>query len=362
MQIATMVKGYITAPAPKDIVYAPIDLAIQISNGLAKRGHTVDFYAPQGSHLSPAKVVTLGLKPLVKNYHEFHDALIDPAYHSDNVLATWDQRLAGEMFKRAARGEYDLLHFHHPEVALPFVSIYPDVPVAYTMHDPISPLQRRMLKMYETPSQHLVTISDKQRETAPDLNYIATIYNGIDTKHFAPGPGKRSEDLLFLGSILPHKGAKEAVEVARQTNSGLVIVGPTYPDHIDYFQKHIAPYLNEKIRYMDHIAHHKTLAYFQNAKAFLMPIQWEEPFGLTMVEAMACGTPVIAFKRGSAAEIVTHNKTGFVVGSVHEMAQAVGRVGSIDPATCRATALKRFSTQTMIEGYEQVFSGILAKN
>ena len=359
MRIATEVKGYITVPSPKDIIYAPIDLAVSISNGLVERGHQVDFYGPEGSHLKKANLVTMGLRPLAHTYDEYQAILFNPSLQSDNVLALWDQYLAEQMFRKAHAGEYDLLHFHHPEVALPFTKVYPDVPVVYTLHDPVEALQYEILEMFASPSQHYISISDKQRETAPNLNYAGTIYNGIDTNYFAFNSGKRDDYLLFLGSILPRKGAKEAVEVAIKTNSRLLLVGPTYPEEQGYFNTYIAPFLNDKIQYIGHVPHNKIASYFQHAKAFLMPIQWEEPFGLTMSEAMSCGTPVIAFDRGSVSEILIHGKTGFITHTVDEMAEAVQHIENINPAVCRAHVVEKFSVATMINGYEETFDRIL---
>jgi glycosyltransferase involved in cell wall biosynthesis len=360
MRIATMVKGYLTVPTPADIVYAPADLALQINNGLVERGHTVDFYAPVGSHTEQSRLVDLGLEPLANNYDEFQKLLVNPGFASDNVLATWDNYLAQEMFRKAEAGEYDLLHFHHPETALPFVRSYPNVPVVYTMHDPIDELQQKMLTMHATDSQHIVSISNKQREAAPHLTYEATVYNGIDTKLFDIADSARDDYLLFLGSVVPRKGTKEAVEIARKLGQRLVIAGPTYPDSQDYFDTFVGPYVDGKmITYLGHVTHEQTAELFQKAAAFLMPIQWEEPFGLTMVEALACGTPVIAMNRGSVSELIDDGVTGFICSSVDEMATAVSRLDSIDPLKCREMAVNRFSTNAMVDSYEKTFLKII---
>ncbi len=357
MRIATMVKGYLTVPAPEDIVYAPADLALQITDGLIELGHSVDFYAPEGSNVGKAHLVSRTLKPLAHDFETFQALLYDPEMASDNVLATWDNYLASEMFARAATGEYDVLFFHHPEVALPFVSIYPDVPVIYTMHDPISELQSNMLQMHTTPNQHFISISDKQRATAPDLPYLATIYNGVNTDYFVPAKRPTRDYLLFAGRITPKKGAKEAVEVARQSGMKLKIAGSIFPNNQDYFDTHVKPYIDgERIEFLGFVSHYETAELFQNAAGFLMPIQWEEPFGLTMAEAMASGTPVIAMGRGSVPEIIDDGKTGFVAQSVKEMVAAVKKLDTIDPALCRSTALERFSVETMVRHYEKAFT------
>src|SRR4051812_26211894 len=157
MRIATMVKGYLTVPAPADIVYAPIDLALHIANGLVERGHSVDFYAPEGSDTGKARLVTQTLRPLANDYKSFQALLVNGDYTSDNVLAVWDYYLASEMFIRADAGEYDLLFFHHFETALPFVKKYPNVKVAYVVHDPIDPLMQEMLEMHASSNQYIIS-------------------------------------------------------------------------------------------------------------------------------------------------------------------------------------------------------------
>lgn len=361
MRIATMIKGYLTVPAPADIVYAPADLALHISNGLINRGHAVDFYAPKGSNTGKAQLVHRNLRPLAHDYATFQQLLVNGDLASDNVLATWDYYLAEEMFRRAQAGKYDVILLHHPEVALPFVHAYPDVRVAYIMHDPILPIQQEMLRMFETPNQTVISISNQQRKTAPDLPYLATIYNGIDTKYFKPNLGSKEDYLLFVASILPRKGAKEAVEVALKAGKRLVIAGPTYPAAQEYFEKYVDKYVdNKSITYLGHVSHNQTAELFQKAAAFLMPIQWEEPFGLTMVEALACGTPVIALNRGSVPEIIEDGKTGFITSSVKEMAAAVGKVASINPMDCRDVAVSRFSIEAMVDGYEHALQKFIS--
>lgn len=370
MYIATEVKGYITAPAPPDIVYAPYDLAIDLSNELVNRGHEVDFYAPEGSDVGRARLITLGQKPLVSDYDSYvgkeNGILFNPGLHSDNILALYDQRYSAEMFRQARRqrknGKEAVLHFHHPEVALPYVQDYPDVPVVYTMHDPISELQRTTLESFMTPNQFLVSLSDYQRRAAPDLPYVATVYNGIDTNLFRPDPGVvRTDNLLFVGRIVPDKGVKEAIEVALETGRELDIIGPTFSDFQGYFDEHVRPHLSNRIRYLGHIARTQLPRHFQRAGAFLMPIQWNEPFGLVMAEAGACNTPVIVMDRGSASEVVVHGRTGFVVKSTEEMAEAVQHTPEISPNACRERVMALFSKQAMGQGYETVFHEAISR-
>ena len=227
MKIATMVRGYLPAPRPVDMVYAPIDLAVAISEQLTKREHSITYFGPNGTHMC-ADVETGNLRPLAHNDQEFNQLLWDIDAFSHGVQATWDNYFAKMMFARAHKGEFDLLHFHHPEAALPYVHLYPDVPVLYTLHDPIKALNREMLEMYQTPSQFFVSISNNQRIPAPDLPYAATVYNGIDTELFSYSDEPRDDYLLFAGRIVPEKGVKEAIQVAQETGHRLIIIGPVF--------------------------------------------------------------------------------------------------------------------------------------
>ena len=353
-----MVRGYVPVPCPSDIIYAPIDLALRISEGLIDQGHEVTFFAPSGTRLQ-VPTETAKLRPLIHDLHEFRELLADTGRMSHNLPGLWDQYMAKVMFERAKAGEYDLLHFHHPETALSLAPFYPEVPVAYTMHDPFEAWYREVMEMYITPNQHYISISNNQRSGAPDLPYAETVYNGIDTDLFAFSDAHDGY-LLFAGRIVPEKGVKEAIQVAQMSGQRLLIIGPTYPDHQDYFDHHVKPHLNEKILYLGLMEREHLIKYYQMAKALLFPIQWEEPFGLSMVEAMACGTPVIALRRGSVPEVIKHGKTGYVVDSMAEMAAAVGKIEKIRRQDCRQHVEQSFSVKNMVGGYAKAFEKILA--
>jgi glycosyltransferase involved in cell wall biosynthesis len=357
MRIAMMVRGYIAAPGPSDIVYAPIDLAIQLSEGLEKLGHRVDFYGPAGTRLD-VPVHTRGIRALVHNYSEFQKLLNSLDLLSHYIPGLWDQYLSSEMFRLASKGKYDILHFHHPEAAMPYARLYPKVPIIYTIHDPITGWWQELFQMYHTQNQFYVSISNSQRRPAPELPYIGNIYNGIDLGQFTFSK-KHQDYLLFVGRIVPEKGADKAIELAKKTKQKLIIIGPTYADNLYYFETKIKPHLNKQIQYLGFLEHNDIIKYFQGAKAFIMPVQWEEPFGLTMIESMACGTPVIAFRRGSIPEVITHGKTGFVVDTMQEMIDAVNKIDKIDRKNCRDHVAKNFSTQIMVKGYETAYKNVI---
>jgi glycosyltransferase involved in cell wall biosynthesis len=360
LKVAMMVRGYLPVPRPSDMIYAPIDLAANIADGLQMRGHKVDYYAPNDSELEHATVRSTNLRPLVRNSEEFQH-LLGTANELVNhyVPSLWDTYMAEEMFRRAQLGEYDILHFHHPEVALPLARRYRDVPVVYTLHDPVYAWYKEIFELYQTPNQHFISISHNQRREAPDLNYAATVYNGISTDDFSFS-GEHEDYLLFTGRIVPEKGVKEAIQIAEATNQRLLIIGPVPPSSQGYFDQYIKPYLNDKILYLGYIERDKILPYYQKAQALLMPIQWEEPFGLTAVEAMACGTPTIAIARGSMPEIIKDSKTGYLVKSVGEMIEAVHKVNKIERRACREHVKAHFSLKQMVDGYEASYQQILS--
>lgn len=361
MKIAMMVRAYIPVPRPLDLIYAPIDIATAIAQGLAKRGHEIDFFAPLGSEIPGVHVESLHLRQLAASEPEFRAIVNDPSLKGHAMPMLWDDYLSSEMFTRAGRGQYDLLHFHHTETALPYARLDPRTPVVYTMHDPIYPWYKEVFELYHSPNQSFVSISNNQRRDAPDLPYTATIYNGVDIDRFLFS-AEAEDYLLIAGRVVPEKGFKEAIQIAQQTGNRLLIAGPVYPDHQGYFDQYIKPHLNDKVLYLGNLEQSQLACYYQKAKAFLTPVQWEEPFGLTTVEAMACGTPVISLRRGAAPEIILHRKTGFVVDSIADMCAAVEKIDKIDRAACRKHVQEHFGIDRMVDAYEATFEKLCAQH
>lgn len=357
LSIAMMVRSYIPWPRPIDMIYAPIDLAIATAKGLAERGHKVTVFAPLGSQVYGENITieSLNLRSLVNNQEEFTTMLTDIDRLMHDFPGLWDRYMSNEMFRRANAGEFDVLHFHHPEVAMSRAVDYPKIPVVYTLHDPVGAYYREVFDLYQSPNQRFVSISNNQRRDAPDLPYIGTVYNGTDTKLFEFHP--EAEDyLLYAGRITPEKGIREAIQVARGAKKRLLIIGPVPDDekHRGYFDQYIKPELDDKILYLGRVDQDRLPAYYQKAIALLTPVQWEEPFGLTTIEAMACGTPVISLKRGAASEIIENGKNGFICDSIHGMVEAVEKVDSIDRRACRTRIERKFSLKQMVDGYEKV--------
>jgi len=353
LKIAMMVAGQFEIPQPKNIVYAPMDIAAYISEELVQRGHHVDFYAPKGSRVKATRIISGNLPPLNSVLKKF-----EKNADFSKIFSLWDQYLISLMFKSVKKEKYDLLHIHPIDRALPLALSHPEVPVVYTMHDPIYPWRAKIFKMFSSKNQYYVPISNAQKKPAPKLNYLKTVYNGIKLKEF-PFSAKKGKYLLFVGRIMKEKGVAEAVQIVKKLNEKLLIIGPTSKDK--YWNKKIKPYLDKNIKYIGYVPHKKLFNYYKNAKAFLFPLQWEEPFGLTMTEAMACGTPVIAFNRGSVSEIVENGKTGFIVKDFRRMAEAIKKIELIDRRKCRLSVEKKFSFQTMVDNYEKEFIKLISK-
>lgn len=369
MKIALFAAGCYPIPPPRGVIFAPIDIVKSLAEGLTKKGHSVSVFAPEGSKLK-CEIITGKLKPIFgENNIPIHPVFSKPYVRDEErkkICSLWDQYLLSHLYKIEREGRFDIINIHLAERALPF-AFMSETPTVYTLHDPIYPWMIEAFKLFSTKNQYFTTLSNAQRKFAPGLNYAATIHNGVDLKLF-PFSANPKGQFLFLGRILPKKGVDIAVKIARLINKDLVIVGSLNGE--EFFRRKIRPYLNKKIRYVGWVAREKTYQYYGQAKALLSPIQWDEPFGLTFIEAMACGTPVIAFKRGAASEVIKNEKTGFLIDSVDKngkinikgFVEAIKKVDQIDRGECRRWVEKQYTIEKMINEYEKVFLKIISKN
>jgi glycosyltransferase involved in cell wall biosynthesis len=254
--------------------------------------------------------------------------------------------------------EFDLIHFHIGQTHFPVLRRMPSVAHVTTLHgrldlEELRPLYRDFADI------PVVSISDAQRRPLPGAGWISTVYHGLPvelfTFHAAPG-----SYLAFLGRISPEKRVDRAIAIATACRQPLRIAAKVDPADRDYFDREVAPLLdNPFVEFIGEIADEQKSEFLGRAKALLFPIDWPEPFGLVMVEALACGLPVIAFPAGSVPELIDHGVTGFIVDSVDDAIDAVCRVESIDRRACRKTFEKRFAVRRMASDYVEVYQKLV---
>jgi len=250
---------------------------------------------------------------------------------------------------------FDVVHFHTDYLQFPLLRQQP-CPNVTTLHGQLHPPDVAPL-MSQYPDAPLVSISDNQRRPFPNANWQATVYHGLprDLHTFRPDPG---DYLAFLGRVSPEKRVDRAIEIALRAGIKLKIAARIYPEERTYFQERIEPLLQRAghaVEFLGEIGGRDKDEFLGGARALLFPIAWHEPFGLVMIEALACGTPVIGWRRGSVPELIDHGVTGFVVDSIEEGARAVRRVMSLDRKTCRRAFEQRFDAMRMAHDYVQVY-------
>jgi len=280
-------------------------------------------------------------------------AVVPTGYSEDPSLdaKVMEMLHVGHVFERA--GEFELIHNQADFVPLAFSRLV-GVPQVTTIHGFSSERIVPVFKRYED-RVHYVAISDADRH--PDLRYAATIHHGIPIGDF-PYEADGSEDLLFFGRIHPDKGAADAIRVAQATGRRLTLCGIVQDEA--YYAREVAPHLDgEQIVYVGPVGGEARTRALGQARTLLHLIHFDEPFGLSVVEAMACGTPVIAYNRGSMPELIEHGVTGFLVDSFDEAVAAVDRVGELDRAACRRAVEERFSVERMAEHYLELYERIL---
>jgi glycosyltransferase involved in cell wall biosynthesis len=315
--------------------YGPWELVTSLlTEALVAKGVDVTLFATQDSITSGTLA---GVVPA--SYEE------DPSIDAK----VWEYRHLAHVFSRAA--EFDLIHNQADFPAHAFAALV-DTPMVTTIHGFSSDRILPMYKPFED-RVHYVAISDADRH--PSLRYAATIHHGIRLDEF-PFDAAGSEDLLFFGRMHPDKGAAEAIAVAQATNRRLNLYGIIQDQ--GYFDRAVKPHLNDRIVYHGPVGGEARLKALGQARALLHLINFDEPFGLSVVEAMACGTPVIAIPRGSMPELITPD-TGMLVGSTQEAIAAVDRVTQIDRAACRQRVEHHFSVEAMADKYIALYEQIL---
>lgn len=311
-----------------------------LAHGLEQRGHEVTLFAHPES-ASAGRLVAW------------------PGRRSRSAVDT--VRNALTLARAAATGAFDVVH-SSSRLAYMLPILGAPIPKLMTYHREISIRSVRLGQRLSGGSLWFSAISHRMMAAVRHIGVWRMVYNGapLDRYDFRADPGPDAP-LVFLGRIEAIKGPHLAIEIARRAGLPLVIAGNVPPEHQGWFEAHVKPHIDgERVRYVGPVDDAQKNALLGGARALLMPIQWEEPFGLVMAEAMACGAPVLATARGAAPEVVEHGVTGFVADDVDGLVAAVGQLGAIDRAACRARTERLFSDTALVEGYLAVYDEMLA--
>lgn len=327
------------------VTYGGVELIVSLlTDELVRRGHDVTLFA-SGDSVSLAEISSVHSQALRLD-HNVHDCSVYEFMHLSHVYEN--------------AHEFDIIHSH---IGYPALSVAPlvNVPTVHTLHGIFTPDSEKLFA--KAHNQPFVSISDAQREPRLGLNYVKTVYNGIDTSSydFYAQP-QEPPYLAFLGRISPEKGTHLAIDIAQQVGLPLKMGAKVDPVDVDYYEREIKPRIDgQHIQYLGEVNHQEKNALLGGAIATLFPITWREPFGLVMAESMASGTPVVAIAKGSTLEVIEHGKTGFLCNSVEDCIEAIAHIPKIDRHYCRQSVERRFSINSMVDGYESVYHQLLAE-
>jgi len=319
--------------------YGPWESVVSLlTEGLVSRGYNVTLFATGDSKTSG-------------NLH----AVCARGYEEDNSIMpkVWECLHISELFEDAEK--FDVIHNNFDFLPLTYSGLI-NTPLITTIHGFSSPEILPVYRKYNGKVSY-VSISDADR--SPDLDYIKTIYHGLDLRQF-DFQSEPDDYLLFFGRIHHDKGAREAIEIAKACNKKLILAGIIQDE--DYYHQHVEPHLdNDNIVYVGSANPVQRNRLLGKASALLHPINFNEPFGLSVIESMACGTPVIAFNKGSMPELIEDSKNGFLVKILDEAIDAVAKIKEIDRTYCRRHVEQYFTIDRMIEEYIQVYETVLEK-
>lgn len=322
--------------------YGGIEVVVaSLVDGLIARGIDVTLMA-SGDSTTAARLHSVLDKPLREQVESFRNP----------DLVQWAHVAEG---LREASGRFDLIHNHAGELAMAFGRLI-GTPMLTTFHGPPDIELKRLWSYYSSPFN---SISRSAAQGHPPEQNMGVVYNGIDVESFPFEPVK-SDDLLFLSRISPEKGPLEAIQVARLAGRRLILAGKIDFKDRAFFEQHVKPMIDDdQIVFVGEADYASKRHLYARSAALLFPISWPEPFGLVMVEAAACGTPVLAFPRGAASEIVVDGVTGFLPATVEEMAACVPHLSAIDPLACRRHVVDHFSAEAMVEGYLDIYRRLI---
>ncbi len=331
MRIAMIAPVWI--PIPPD-GYGGIERVISLLvDELVNAGEEVTLFAAGPARTSARQITSLEEAPAQRMGETLFDA-----YH------------VGQAFHDVAADGFDMLHDHSGFLGPAFAALMP-VPVVHTLHGPFT-TDTRMLYGAFRDDCYYVAISRRQMECGPGLNYLGVVANAVDIEEHG-FQGEKEDYLAYVSRICEMKGTEEAVLLALRKGCRILLAGKIDAGRDrEYFERRVRPHLDGKrAAYLGEVDSREKVRLLQGARAFIFPIQWEEPFGLVMAEALACGTPVLATRWGAAPEVVEHGVTGFIADTPQELLAYIDRIDEIDPMACRRSAEERFSPRVMAAGY-----------
>lgn len=344
MRIAVISPPWIPVP-PQG--YGGIEWVVHLlSEELVRRGHHVTLFATGDSDSSA------DLRYVHPEAHpaRMHDGFLD-AMHVGQAFR--------EITDLPERGEpYDVVHDHTAWLGVAFARQLP-VPVVHTIHGAFTEDNRRFYSQFRDHA-HLVTVSEYQQRDFPEIGYAGAVPNAVDVASF-PYRTHKDDYLLCLGRVARDKGQAVAIEVAREAGIPLVLAGKVDPgDSTDYFQQDVLPHVDgDQVLFKGEVPDSHKRELLAGARGLLFPIQWPEPFGIVMIEAMATGTPVVALHNGAVPEVVEHGETGFICESPKEMVEALSRLEEVSPERCRLEAERRFSPEVMTGRYLEIYERVV---
>jgi glycosyltransferase involved in cell wall biosynthesis len=314
-----------------------------LTEELVRQGHEVALFASGDSQTS-AKLMPCCSRALWST----EDCRITLPHHVRQVE---------QVVKQSHR--FDIIHFHLDYVHFPAVERM-SCPTITTLHGQLHPPDER--SFFESyPNVPLVSISNDQRRPIPNANWQGTVYHGMPT-HLHTYQEEPGTYLAFLGRISPEKGVDQAIEIARRSGMRLRVAARIYPDEESYFKRIVEPLFRDSpwVDFIGEVGDEAKDAFLGNAFALIFPINWSEPFGLVMIESMACGTPVIAYRRGSVPEVMTDGITGYVVDTLDEAVEAVNRVRTLSRRACREVFETRFDSSRMAHDYIEIYRRLIS--
>jgi glycosyltransferase involved in cell wall biosynthesis len=341
MKIAILAPVWFAVPPSG---YGGIEWVVSLlADGLTDAGHEVTLFASGDSRTKATLAFVYSEAP------------------SDLIGRTQPELLHGlSCYDRA--DEFDVINDHTGMLGS-VLGATVDTPVVHTVHGPLSGEPGRIYELIDraAPDVGLISISMNQRKPKPHLNWIANCHNALDFSVY-PFKRTRTDYLLFLGRMSPDKGAHRAIAVAMETGLPLKLAGKMQdPKEVRYFRELVEPHLVDGIEYLGEVSHGEKVELLQNARATLFPIEWEEPFGLVMIESMACGTPVIATRWGAVPEVIEHGRSGIIVDDYRGIPAALEEADKLDPHDIRHYVEEEFSPERMVRDYVGSYRAIIER-